>query len=31
MHSVEGRDAQIAKPLSRMAKSGDATRLPKSI
>ncbi|MEO6411918.1 MAG: site-specific integrase [Pedococcus sp.] len=30
MHAVEGRDKQIAKALSRMAKKGDATKLPKS-
>lgn len=30
MHAVEGRDEQIAKALSRMAKKGDATKLPKS-
>jgi integrase len=31
MHAVEGRDAEIAKALSRMAEKGDATKLPKSI
>jgi integrase len=31
MHAVEGRDAEIAKALSRLAKKGDATKLPKSI
>lgn len=30
MHAVEGRDEQIAKALSRMAKKGDATKLPKN-
>jgi len=31
MHAVKGRDEQIAKALSRMAKKGDATKLPKSL
>ncbi len=30
MHAVEGRDAQIADALSRLAAYGDASRLPKS-
>ncbi len=30
MHAVEGRDEQITKALARMAKKGDATKLPKS-
>jgi integrase len=30
MHAVEGRDEQIAKVLSRMAKKGHATKSPKS-
>lgn len=30
MHAVEGRDAQIADALSKLADSGDATQLPKS-
>lgn len=29
MHAVEGRDAEIAKALSKMAKKGDPTKLPK--
>ncbi|MCB0907941.1 MAG: site-specific integrase [Nocardioidaceae bacterium] len=31
MHAVEGRDAEIAKALSALAETGDATRLPKRI
>jgi integrase len=30
MHAVEGRDAQIADALSKLAASGDASKLPKS-
>ena len=30
MHAVEGRDAQIADSLSKLAESGDASKLPKS-
>lgn len=31
MHAVKGRDAEIAKALSALAETGDATRLPKLI
>jgi hypothetical protein len=31
LHTVEGRDAEIAAALSALATSGDATKLPRSI
>ena len=31
LHAVEGRDAEMALPLSDLAAHGDAARLPKSI
>ncbi|HLH83116.1 MAG TPA: hypothetical protein VKV38_07615, partial [Trebonia sp.] len=31
LHTVDGRDAQIAAALSELAEHGDAARLPKSI